>query len=87
MAALSANQILVAYQDGNCGRTALYALKNVNAGDTFDAGAQLATIRRGGLISETGTTIAAVTFTGTIVTLPAGPSADGVWILLVGIAF
>jgi len=86
MAQLTVNQVYVAYQDGNCGRTALYALKNVTAGDTFDAAAQFATIRRGGLINETGSTIAAITFTGTVVTIPAGPAADAVWVLLVGVA-
>lgn len=86
MAVLTGDQVSVCFQDGICGRTALYSLKNVNAGDTFNAGTQFSVVRRGGLVSDTGNTIAAVTFTGTVVTIPSGPSADGVWVILVGVA-
>jgi len=86
MAVLTSAQAKLCFQDGACGRTALYALKNVNAGDTFDVAPIFSKINRGGIVSDTGTTIGAVTISGTVITIPAGPATDGIWALLVGIA-
>jgi hypothetical protein len=86
MAALTGDQFSVVYQDGTCGRTALVALKNVTAADTVDLGGNFKVIKRAGIVSDTGTTIASCSITGTVVTIPTGPSADGVWLLAVGVA-
>jgi len=87
MALLSGDQVSLVYSVGICGRTALYALKNVDAADTVELGAQFKVIKRAGIVSDSGTAIAAiVTIVGTLVTVPAGPVDDGVWLLVVGVA-
>lgn len=80
-------QIRQVFEDGVCGRAALYAVNNADAGDTLDVGADFRIIKRAGIISQTGTTIGAIsTINGTVLTLPAGPTEDGVWLLVVGVA-
>lgn len=81
------------YQEGNCMRTALVALNNTTAGDTVDLSASFQNVKRAGIVSATGTTIAAISTIGTgtnggptLLTVPAGPSNDGVWLLVVGVA-
>ena len=86
MAALTTDQIQRVFQDGICGRTALYALKNVDATDTVDVAADFKVVKRGGIVSDTGTTIGAVTIAGTVLTVPSGPADDAVWMLVVGVA-
>lgn len=87
MAQLLAQQLGLVFVEGSCERTALYALKNVDAADTVDVGDQFRIVKRAGIVSATGTTIAAIsTITDTNLTIPAGPSDDGVWLLVVGVA-
>ena len=87
MAALTADQMEVVFQAGKCGRVALYALKNVDAADTCDVGDYFKVVKRAGIVSETGTHIAAIsTITGTVLTIPTGPADDGIWLLVVGVA-
>ena len=88
MAALSSDQVGHAYSEGTCERSALFGLKDVDAGDTVDLSGYFRVIKRAGIVSASGTTIAAIsTITGgTVCTIPAGPSADGVWLLVVGVA-
>ncbi len=86
MAALTADQVELVYQDGRCGHTALYALKNATAADTVDVGSAFKVVKRAGIVSDTGTTIASVSIAGTVLTVPAGPANDGVWLLVVGVA-
>ena len=86
MAALATDQITVLWSDGSCDREALLALKNATAGDTADLSPWFRVIKRAGLVSVTGTHIAALTFTGTTVTVPAGPANDGLLAIVVGVA-
>jgi uncharacterized membrane protein len=86
MALLTPDQLQIVYQDGQCGKTALYAVKNVDAGDTIDVADHFKVVKRGGIVSDTGTTIGAVTIAGTVLTIPAGPADDAVWLLVVGVA-
>jgi hypothetical protein len=87
MALLAADQAVMVFATGICGKMALYSLKNIDAADTVDVGAQFKVIKRAGIVSDTGTTIAAiVTITGTVITIPAGPSDDGVWLIVVGVS-
>ena len=87
MAALTPNQVKVVYEDGQCSKAALYALKNVDAADTVDVGAHFSVVKRAGIVSDTGTHIAAVaTIVGSILTIPAGPVDDGIWLLVVGVS-
>jgi uncharacterized membrane protein len=87
VALLTNDQVDVTFVVGRCSRTALYSLKNVDAADTVDVAAQFKVVKRAGVVSDTGTTIAAVsTITGTVLTIPTGPADDGVWLLVVGVA-
>jgi hypothetical protein len=86
MAALTEEQVNFAFGDGTCGKAILLSLKNVTAGDTVDLAKWLSVIKRCGMVSSTGNQIASCSFAGTVVTVPAGPSADGVWVLAVGVS-
>jgi len=87
MALIGNGQVALAFRDGSCGRTALYSLKNVDAADTVDVAADFRVVKRAGIVSDTGTTIAAIsTIVGTVLTIPAGPADDGVWLIVVGVA-
>jgi hypothetical protein len=87
MPLLTNDQVSLCFQDGQCGKTAIYSLKNVNAADTVDVGGHFKVVKRAGLVSDTGTTIAAIsTITGTVLTIPAGPANDGIWLIVVGVA-
>lgn len=87
MAALAADQVTMVYTIGQCGKMALYSLKNVTAADTADLASQFKVVKRAGIVSDTGTTIASCAITSsTVITIPAGPAADGVWMLVVGVS-
>jgi hypothetical protein len=86
MAVLSTDQVGLCFADGTCARTVLLSVKNTTAGDTADLAQWLKVIKRCGLVSDTGTTIASCSIAGTVITIPAGPSSDGVWVLAVGVA-
>jgi hypothetical protein len=79
------------YQTGNCDRTILLSVRGANAGDTVDVHNWLTVVKLAGLVSATGTTIAGLTPTTgpnglTVLTIPAGPVNDGVWVIAVGVA-
>jgi hypothetical protein len=89
VALLTANQVQLEYSDGKCIRTALFSLKNVDATDTVDMTPWFLVVKRAGIVSSTGTTIAAATVSGTpplTLTIPAGPVDDGLWLLVVGVS-
>lgn len=79
-------QISAVYQDGSCSKTVLFACKNATAADTVNVGAFFRVITRVGLISVTGSTVASPAFTGTVLTIPAGPAQDAVWLLVYGVS-
>jgi uncharacterized membrane protein len=86
MALIDFDRVTLVYSDGQSFRTALYSLKNVNAGDTAELQNEFTIVKRAGLVSSTGTHILACTIAGTVITIPAGPAADGLWLLAVGVA-
>jgi len=86
VSALTVDQIKPVWQDGVASLTMLFALKNVTAGDTVELGPWYKVVKRAGLVSETGTTVASCVTTGTVVTVPTGPSADGCWLLVCGVS-
>lgn len=86
MASLTSDQVGLTWFEGTCERSALFSLKAVTAGDTLDVGTWFKGVKRGGVVSATGTTIGAVTIAGTTLTIPAGPTADGLWLLVVGVS-
>jgi hypothetical protein len=86
MALIDPTHVTAVYTDGNCSRTVLYSLRNVTAGDTADLSGQFTVVKRAGIVSDTASTIGACSISGTVITVPAGPSADGIWLLAVGVA-
>jgi len=86
VAVLDPTRVTAVYTDGSCSHTALYSLKNTTAGDTADLSAHFSVVKRAGIVSDTASTIAACSISGTVVTIPSGPAADGVWLLAVGVA-
>lgn len=90
MAEISAHAVPV-YQNGDCFKTALFSVKNATTGDTVDLVGWFAVVKRAGLVSATGTTIAGVTITNnaggqpTLATIPAGVAQDGIWLIVVGV--
>jgi len=59
MALIPPERVQCVYQDGQCGRTALYAVKNADAADTVDVATHFSIVKRGGIVSDIGTTIGA----------------------------
>lgn len=87
MALLTTDQIEMVYADGSCGKTCVFSLKNVTAADTVELAPWFKVVKRAGLISDTGNTVASVAISAsTLATIPTGPAADGVWLLAVGVA-
>lgn len=87
MAALTPDQFTVVYSDGVCSKTVLYAVKNATAADTMEMNKEFKVVKRAGIVSDTGTHIAAVSISSnTVGTIPTGPAADGLWLLAVGVA-
>lgn len=90
MAEISVRAVPV-YQDGDCFKTALFSVKNATSGDTVDLAGWFAVVKRAGVVSATGTTIAVAAITNnasgqpTLATMPTGIAADGVWLLVVGV--
>lgn len=86
MAALAADQISLVWSEGtHLDRAALYAVKNVDSGDTADLNKEFKVVKTGGIVRGNGNP-SAVTIAGTTVTFPTGLTDDGVWLLVLGIA-
>lgn len=86
MAALEPNRYPLMWHNGESDRVALYALRDITAGDTIDVIQQFTIIKRAVIM---GTTIAAAvgaSISGTTVTIPAGANRDGAYLLVYGVA-
>lgn len=87
MAALTFDQIALEYQDGKCEKTCVFSLKNVTAGDTVQLNGYFKVIKRAVALSGTDIHAGVIsTITGTVMTIPAGPAQDGIWVLVIGVA-
>jgi hypothetical protein len=83
---LNANQYVPEWQNGEADRVALFALRNVTAGDTADLGQWFLNLKRAVVLATTVAGAAAGTVSGTVVTLPAGLSGDAGYLLAFGSA-
>lgn len=86
MAILPPNRYPLQWMDGQAERTALYAARNITTGDQLDVWEQFSVVKRA---IAMGTTVAAagtLSVSGTLVTIPAGVSADAAYILVFGAA-
>lgn len=88
MAVLTGTQFVKLWQDGQAERAALYALRNVVAGDTADLSADFSVVLRGMMVGATvaGTAAVSISGTSTVVTMPVGLNHDAAFMLVWGCA-
>lgn len=90
MAALTGAQVKLNWFQGDDDRWALIALRDVNTGDTLDLGPSginvLLTVKAAAMIGVLAQAGAVVAAAGTVITVPAGVTADEVMLLAWGAA-
>ncbi|MEU6674773.1 hypothetical protein [Streptomyces sp. NPDC046925] len=86
MAALDPNRYPLMWMNGESDRVALYALRDISAGDTIDVIQQFTVIKRAVLMGTTVAAAASASISGTTVTIPAGANRDGAYLLVYGVA-
>lgn len=89
MAVLSPNQVNPVYIYGTADLTVLYALRNVTAGDTADLStignnASFLVVKRAVCLGVSDFVEIAVSFTGTVVTMPSGLANSSAYLLVWG---
>lgn len=89
MAAVPASAIQVLYNQGGTDLVALFAVRNVQTGDTFDVAQSgitppFAFIRYAEVMSFTARLAALASVAGTIITMPAGMPANSSAFITVG---
>lgn len=88
MAAITGNQVKLEWASGDAARVAVFAVRNVTTGDTFDVGVsaagQFLAVKQAVMIGATVIGSATATFTGTVITMPAGLSSDSAYIMVHG---
>lgn len=86
MATLMTEQVIKQYDDqGKASKAALYAVKNVTAGDDFNIGVDFSVVKRAVIVSATSAAAGVCTFVDTVITFPTGPNQDAVWLLVTGV--
>jgi hypothetical protein len=87
VAVLTAANISLVHQSGQADLLVLFALRHVTTGDTIDitlAAPQFLIIKSAVVLGVSSFVEIAATFTGTVVTLPAGLTADSAYLLALG---
>lgn len=90
MAALESTRYPLQWMDGQSDRVALYALRDISAGDTVDLAQQFTVLKRAVIMGTTvAAAVGATVGTGvdaTKVTVPSGASRDAGYLLVYGAA-
>lgn len=86
MAALIPQQFSKQWSDGQAERVALYALRNVNTGDTADLTEDFTVLKRAVMLGTTVAGAVAASVAGTTVTMPSGVASDAGYLLAFGCA-
>lgn len=87
MAVLPSVQFPMRHMSGDADRWAVFALLNVNAGDTVDLSGYFLVVRRATLLGITvAAALAATVSADTIVTIPAGAAKDAAILTVYGVA-
>lgn len=86
MAVLVPIQVKQLYLAGDADRIALYAVRNVTAGDTVDLSGDFSAVKRATGMGATAAGAASLSVSGTVVTIPAGMSGDAAWLTVYGCA-
>lgn len=84
MAVLVGYQCVKVWSEGIADRVVLYAFRNANAGDTFDAAADFSIVKRAVALGVTVNGATSASTSGTVITLPAGLAADAGYVLAWG---
>lgn len=89
MAAVTPNAMQVLYNQGGTDLVALFAIRNVQTGDTFDVtqsgiSPPFSFIRYAIVMSFTARLAALAAITGTVITMPTGMAANSSAFILVG---
>jgi hypothetical protein len=80
-------QIRVLHDEGSAERFLLFAVKGVTAGDTLNLNGYFRVVKRAVALSATADHSGAITtIANTTVTIPTGPAADGILLLVAGVA-
>ena len=82
------NQVVRVYGEGTAEFIAFYALRGITAGDTVDLSADYKAILCGAIMGTVGAAAggcAVASVAGTVVTMPAGPSNSGAFLMLFGV--
>jgi hypothetical protein len=69
---------------GQADRLVRYNLSKVTSGDIADVGIEFLAVKQAVVIGATVEGIAVCSFTGTVVTIPAGLSSDAGWLIVYG---
>jgi hypothetical protein len=85
MAALDPTQVKLLWQNTGARRWALFAIENVTTGDTADLSSYYRVIKQTAWMGATVSGVATGTFTTTVVTAPAGLSADAAYLMVDGV--
>lgn len=85
MAALTGSQFVRIWADGQSDLAVLYALRGITTGDTADLSASFAAVKQAVMIGTTVVGSATASVSGTVVTMPAGLSNDGAYLLAWGV--
>ena len=86
MAVLTGVNVFKVWSDGMVDKVTLYAVKKVTTGDTFDLSGDYLSPRTAIMLGTTVTGTAACTVAGTVVTMPAGLTNDGAYLLVWGVS-
>ncbi|MGW7066304.1 hypothetical protein ACWGII_26185 [Streptomyces sp. NPDC054855] len=86
MAALEPNRYPLMWMNGESDRVALYALRDITAGDTIDVIQQFTVVKRATIMGTTVAAAAGASVSNTTVTVPAGANRDGAYLLVYGVA-
>jgi hypothetical protein len=84
MAVLTNVQVAGVYYNGASDQVALYALRKVTTGDTYDLSADFSSPRQAFIIGTTVLGEEQCTINGTVVTMPSGLNNDAGWLLVWG---
>jgi hypothetical protein len=88
MAVLSPLNAVTNYQTGDAAMVALIGLRNVNTGDTLDISEitmpKFQVVKRAVVLGISDFVEIAATWTGTVVTMPSGLTADSAYLLIWG---
>lgn len=86
MAALTPNRYVLEWSNGLSARVCLYALRMVTTGDTADLGNEFSSVKQAIMLGTTVVGSATATVSGTVVTMPAGLTDDGAYLLAWGVS-